>query len=131
MLVRPFRGSIVAPALAAETVTPAVEVLDAAQRAELAERRPMSYLHVIAGETGDGAPARRAGGRAGGPPRPAAPRGRARAAERGSASTCQVSSRNRLEITRSAKVAITMVPITTITPAAAASPTSNARNVRW
>src|SRR6266508_3304838 len=38
------------------------------------------------------------------------------------------SSRNRLEITRNANVAITMVPTTTITPAAAASPTSNARN---
>jgi hypothetical protein len=41
--------------------------------------------------------------------------------------TTQTSSLNRLEMTRSANVAITIVAATTMTPAAADSPTSNAR----
>lgn len=60
MLIRPFTGSIVTPEHAAESVTPAFELLDAAQRTELADRRPRSYLHVIAGEAEGTGPSRRA-----------------------------------------------------------------------
>lgn len=60
MLIRPFSGSVVSPEHAAESVTPALEVLDAAERSEFADRRPRSYLHVIAGEAEDTDPSRRA-----------------------------------------------------------------------